>query len=158
MSPGVWTPFVMLFYQIQPSPLAFSRSGCEAYIGDRVQGEEEQLVVSLSFYLGLLILWAKPDLCSLSAFTWKLFSLIVAFSVLHWRVWCSPFPPPPAPAHGLWPPSLTLTQVLAPCVHLQLSLFIPGQPPCSQLRLCCVGLTKPKLHCSQGDNDDKEAI
>merc|ERR1711964_246447 len=25
-----------------------------------------------------------------------------------------------------------------------------GQPPCSQLHLCCVGSTKPKLHCSQG--------
>ena len=47
---------------------------------------------------------------------------------------------------------------LCPSSSLQPSLFIPGRLPCSQLRLCCVGLTKPKLHCSQGDNDDKEAI
>ena len=40
---------------------------------------------------------------------------------------------------------------LWPSSSLQPSPLIPGQPPCSQLRSCCVGLTKPKLHCSQGE-------
>ena len=37
-----------------------------------------------------------------------------------------------------------------PCNHFNFHRFTPGQLPCSQLPSCCVGLTRPKLHCSQG--------
>ena len=35
------TFFMLDIFQIQPCPVAFSRFGCEAYIGDRVQGEQK---------------------------------------------------------------------------------------------------------------------
>ena len=69
---------MFVFYQIQPSPLAFSRSGCEADIGDRVQGGEEQLREFLCH-----LIWA----CS---FSWPNLTSAVSrhlpgnFSVLLW--------------------------------------------------------------------------
>ena len=64
ISPIIMVPFSCSFLnQIQPSSLAFSRSGCEAHIGDRVQGEEKTLGMFLPRnFQSNLAFWSPVDI------------------------------------------------------------------------------------------------
>ena len=141
-------------FQIQPCPVAFSRFGCEAYIGDRVQGEQKP-------YLAISV-------CS-GPFQSRCKSMIIIIWPFQFYIGESGVLPfllllPLLMVSGhLHLPSLRFSTFLSSKKDTNLTLHLPfshpmcdpfnifpGRPPCLQLHLCCVVLIKPKWRCSQG--------